>query len=116
MTGSECQYVCKGVNGANYFTHYNEGREAEHGWCGCFSQCAWPGTYDCRTTCSTHETFDEDDIQEDVATWSEDLDSAETFGVEVDVEWEPQPRPGGVCHCMRGPLNPDVDACDIWGP
>merc|ERR1711988_1098943 len=42
MTGSECQYICKKVNGAKYFSSYNEGHHAEHGYCGCFSPCAWP--------------------------------------------------------------------------
>merc|ERR1711971_507240 len=33
MTGSECQYICKNVNGAKYFSSYNEGHHAEHGYC-----------------------------------------------------------------------------------
>jgi len=112
MTGSECQYICQGVQGATYFTHWNEGPEADWGWCGCFSKCYYPERYDCRNRCSTHEVFDEGDItEEDVG----ELDSGENLGVEVGVEFEPQPRPGGVCHCMRGPLQPDVDSCDIWG-
>jgi len=114
LTGSECQYICRGVSGAKFFTHYNEGPEADWGWCGCFSQCYWPESYDCRSQCHSREVFDIGDIQDEVEP-SGDLDSSETFGVEVDVHWEHQPRPGGVCHCMWGPLHPDVDSCDIWG-
>jgi len=115
LTGSECQYICRGVPGANYFTHYNEGPEADHGWCGCFSQCYWPEVYDCRSSCHSHETWEAGDISEvDALLEAGDTDSAES-GLEEDVAWEPQPRPGGVCHCMWGPLQPDVDSCDIWG-
>lgn len=43
------------------------------------------------------------------------LDSSETFGGEVGVEVTNGPRPGPhYCHCMRGPLEPDADNCDLW--
>ena len=67
-----------------------------------------------------------------------DLDSAEIFGgevmmmmnvrmmiakiltmilnlkVSVEVEvWDGPPGPRW-CHCMRGPLTPDADSCDLW--
>ena len=46
-----------------------------------------------------------------------DLDSGETFGGELEAELSPngQPRPGPrYCHCMRGPLTPDIEDCGIW--
>ena len=46
-----------------------------------------------------------------------DLDSGETFGGELEAELSPngQPRPGPrYCHCMRGPLSPDIEDCGIW--
>ena len=27
-----------------FFSHYNEGHHAEHGYCACFSTCAWPSS------------------------------------------------------------------------
>jgi len=114
MTGSECQHICKNVNTAKFFSHYNEGREAEHGYCGCFSSCAWPSSDGCSDRCSTHEVFSQEDVEvnEDYGTA---LDSSETFGEEVGVEVTNAPRPGPhYCHCMRGPLEPDADNCDLW--
>ena len=32
--------------------------------------------------------------------------------VEVEV-WDGPPGPRW-CHCMRGPLSPDADSCDLW--
>ena len=98
----------------SYFAHYNEGAHAERGYCGCFSTCAWPSSEGCYSTCSTHQTHEIEDL------WSEpepELDSSESFGVELEVELSlaGQPRPGPrYCHCMRGPLYPDIDACGIW--
>lgn len=113
MTGSNCQYICAGVQGANYFSHYNEGHEAEHGYCGCFSSCAWPVQGSCHETCATHEVFSEE--EGDPGEMSAALESSETFGGELDVVRAPEPRPGPRwCHCMRGPLTPDVDTCDLW--
>ena len=46
-----------------------------------------------------------------------DLDSGETSGGELEAELSPngQPRPGPrYCHCMHGPLSPDIDDCGIW--
>merc|ERR1711936_456752 len=116
MTGSECQHICLDLQGAKFFSHYNEGREAEHGFCGCFSTCAWPSSEGCYDRCATHEVFSEEDWIEDKANY-DDLTSSETFGGELDVEEfalnEPRPGPR-YCHCMRGPLQPDVDGCDLW--
>lgn len=113
MTGSECQDICKGVHGAKYFSHYNEGHQGEHGFCGCFSQC-WPATEGCKKTCNSHETH-EISVEEFDETIKEDLDSSEMFGGEVDVEREQEPRPGErYCHCMHGPLAPDADSCDFF--
>jgi len=115
MTGSHCQDVCKNVNGAKYFSHYNEGREAEHGVCGCFSSCSWPTSDGCSQTCASRETYDEASGEDLLIRESDDLDSSETFGGEVDVEIAKEPRPGPhYCHCMHGPLHPDVDSCDLW--
>jgi len=117
MTGSHCQDVCKNVNGAKYFSHYNEGREAEHGVCGCFSSCSWPTSDGCSQTCASRETHDEASGEDLLIGESNevDLDSSETFGGEVDVEIAKEPRPGPhYCHCMHGPLHPDVDSCDLW--
>jgi len=119
MTGSECQYICKNVGGAKFFSHYNEGHHAEHGFCGCFSTCAWPTTHDCHDRCDTHETFSIESFEEEDVI-KEDLDSSETFGVEVGVEIEAERWSDGKsaghrrCHCLRGPLDPDVDSCDLW--
>merc|ERR1719402_1397643 len=119
MTGSECQDRCKGVSGAKFFSHYNEGHEGEHGWCGCFSTC-WPSTDGCSIFCSshegpnTHEEVSSEDMEID-GSYREPLDSSETFGGEVDIEVPMEPRPGPhYCHCMHGPLEPDVDSCDLW--
>merc|ERR1712154_544047 len=87
MTGAECQDICKNVAGAKYFSHYNEGHQGEHGFCGCFSQC-WPSTEGCRATCSSHETHEFESREDLMETADEDLDSAEVFGVELDVEHE----------------------------
>lgn len=114
MTGPECQHICKNVNGAKFFSHYNEGREAEHGYCGCFSSCAWPSSDGCSDRCSTHEVFSEEDwdVEE---TDNLALESSETFGGEIGVDVTNEPRPGPrYCHCMRGPLEPDADNCDLW--
>ena len=38
------------------------------------------------------------------------------FGCKVSVEvevWDGPPGPRW-CHCMRGPLTPDADSCDLW--
>jgi len=117
MTGSECQDICKNVNGAKYFSSYNEGAHAEHGYCGCFSSCAWPSTSQCHDRCATHETHSyEDEMEEKVDLAA--MESAEIFGGEVSVEvevWDGPPGPRW-CHCMRGPLTPDADSCDLWGP
>jgi len=114
MTGAECQDICKNVAGAKYFSHYNEGHQGEHGFCGCFSQC-WPSTEGCRATCSSHETHEFESREDLLETADEDLDSAEVFGVELDVEHEKEPRPGErYCHCMHGPLSPDADTCDFF--
>ena len=115
MTGSECQDICRNVNGAKYFSHYNEGHEGEHGFCGCFQTCAWPSSDGCASRCGTHEVFLPEDLfsEEDTS----DLDSGETFGGEQEVllSDSPQPRPGPhYCHCMHGPLQPDIDSCGIW--
>ena len=116
MTGAECQAICRNVNGAKYFSHYNEGHNGEHGFCGCFDTCAWPTSEGCASRCGTHEVF----FQEDLFSEEEDtreLDSGETFGGEVEVilSDSPQPRPGPhYCHCMHGPLHPDIDSCGIW--
>lgn len=115
MTGSECQYVCRDVQHAKYFSHYNKGHEAEHGICGCFSSCSWPSSSHCHDRCSTHEVFSEEDIEEIIDDVKE-LDSAELFGGEVGIESQLNLSPSGRrwCHCMRGTLNPDVDTCDLW--
>ena len=43
------------------------------------------------------------------------LESSEIFGGEDGVEVTNGPRPGPhYCHCMRGPLEPDADNCDLW--
>ena len=34
------------------------------------------------------------------------------LSVEVEV-WDGPPGPRW-CHCMRGPLTPDADSCDLW--
>merc|ERR1712198_387006 len=115
MTGSECQYICKNVNGAKYLSSYNEGHHAEHGYCGCFSSCAWPSTSQCHNKCATHETHSYEDEMEETVNLA-DLESAEIFGGEVSVEvevWDGPPGPRW-CHCMRGPLTPDADSCDLW--
>ena len=100
---------------SRHFSHYNEGHQGEHGFCGCFSTCAWPTSTGCKTTCSSHQTHEIGDLFEEES--SEDLDSSETFGVELDVELnrENEPRPGPIyCHCMHGPLHPTIDECGIW--
>jgi len=114
MTGSECQHICKNVNTAKFFSHYNEGKEAEHGYCGCFSSCAWPSSDGCSDRCSTHEVFSQEDFEVEEG-FDTVLDSSETFGGEVEVDITNAPRPGpNYCHCMRGPLEPDADNCDLW--
>merc|ERR1711862_314216 len=115
MTGAECQEICRNVHGSTSFSHYNEGHEAERGFCGCFSTCAWPSTYNCHDRCATHEVFSEEESDQ-IGDKTEELNSAELFGGEVDVDPKEDSRPPGPrwCHCMRGPLQPDVDACDLW--
>ena len=98
-----------------YFSHYNEGAHAEHGFCGCFTQCAWPTSEGCHETCSSHQTHEAGELYTEKE--AEDLESAETFGGELEAEpsLNGQPRPGPrYCHCMHGPLQPDVDGCNIW--
>jgi len=114
MTGSECQDICSHVSGAKQFSHYNEGHHAEHGFCGCFSQC-WPTSAGCHDKCATHEVFSAEELVDgDEDEDEEELDSSEVFGGEVDVEREKQPRPGPrYCHCMHGPMTPDADSCDF---
>jgi len=116
MTGAECQDICKHVANAKQFSHYNEGHHAEHGFCGCFSQC-WPVTAGCHDKCATHEVVSYEAVSgEDLGDEEdeEDLESSETFGGEVDVEREKEPRPGPrYCHCMHGPMTPDADSCDF---
>jgi len=116
MTGSECQDICSHVSGAKQFSHYNEGHHAEHGFCGCFSQC-WPSSAGCHDKCATHEVFSEEELEDGADDEDEDeeeLDSSEVFGGEVDVEREKEPRPGPrYCHCMHGPMTPDADSCDF---
>merc|ERR1712079_307488 len=88
---------------------------AEHGYCGCFSSCAWPSTSQCHDKCATHETHSYEDEMEETVDLAE-LESAEIFGGEVSVEvevWDGPPGPRW-CHCMRGPLSPDADSCDLW--
>jgi len=116
MTGSECQYACQNVGGAKHFSHYNEGHHAEKGFCGCFSSCSWPSSAYCHNVCGTHEVFSEEDVYNIEASTEElELDSSEMFGGEVGVPPSPEPRPGPRwCHCMRGPLTPDADSCDLW--
>merc|ERR1711962_1069858 len=113
MTGSECQYLCQNVRGAQYFSHYNEGHHAKHGFCGCFSTCAWPSTAKCHDSCDTHEVFSEEFLDRGADTEPE-LDSSELFGGEVDVTLQEQPPGPRWCHCVRGPLVPDVNICDLW--
>merc|ERR1719187_72280 len=93
MTGSECQYLCMNVNGAKVFSHYNEGRHAEKGFCGCFSTCAWPSSAYCHDLCSTHEVFSEEEEEDRQARQGEELGSEELFGGEVGVPPSPEPRP-----------------------
>ena len=69
--GAECQALCRAVNGAVYFSHYNKVRPVPaqdilkhappfqgddfrndyEGHCGCFSTCPWPGSFSCRNSC-----------------------------------------------------------------
>ena len=74
-----------------------------------------------------HQVFYDEDlpVEED-----EELESGEMFGgevmipveallsvalLQVGVDVSPQPRPGPrYCHCLRGPLHPDVDTCNLW--
>ena len=54
---------------------------------------------------------DDDDYNED-----ENGDVDNEFGSKVSVEvetWDGPPGPRW-CHCMRGPLTPDADSCDLW--
>merc|ERR1719429_689918 len=114
MTGNQCQEQCRQVVGATYFSHYNEGAHGERGYCGCFSSCAWPSSEGCYSSCSTHQTHEISDLFSEPEP---ELDSSESFGGELDVELSDagQPRPGPhYCHCMRGPLHPDIDDCGIW--
>ena len=99
----------------SFFSHYNEGHNGEHGFCGCFQTCAWPSSEGCARKCGTHEVFFPEDIFTEET--EELLDSGETFGAEQEVELAEsgQPRPGPhYCHCMHGPLSPDIDTCGIW--
>ena len=48
------------------FSHYNEGHHAEHGFCGCFSSCAWPSSEGCHASCATHQTHDTGEIFSEV--------------------------------------------------
>ena len=41
-----------------------------------------------------------------------DNDFGSKVSVEVEV-WDGPPGPRW-CHCMRGPLTPDADSCDLW--
>merc|ERR1712142_859373 len=65
MTGNQCQIQCRSVAGAKYFSHYNEGAHGEHGFCGCFSSCAWPTSDGCATSCGTHEIWEAEDLFEE---------------------------------------------------
>jgi len=63
---------------------------------------------------TTHEEVSEEDLQV-AESDADDMDSSETFGGEVGIEIPKEPRPGPhYCHCMHGPLFPDVDSCDLW--
>ena len=48
------------------FSHYNEGHHAEHGFCGCFSSCAWPTSEGCNTSCATHQTHESGELFSEV--------------------------------------------------
>ena len=74
------------MSGAKYFSHYNHGDNGHKGECGCFGSCSWPGKFDCRNECDDDDDDDDDDEMRD----SHD------------------------CHCMRGPLQPRVDDCDLF--
>ena len=78
----------------SFFSHYNEGHNGEHGFCGCFQTCAWPSSEGCARKCGTHEVFFPEDIFTEET--EELLDSGETFGAEQEVELAEsgQPRPG----------------------
>ena len=44
------------------------------------------------------------------------VECEDDFGSKVSVEvevWDGPPGPRW-CHCMRGPLTPDADSCDLW--
>ena len=70
----------------------------------------------CHTSCATHQTHEISELFSEEELDPE-LDSGETFGGELDSVNSPngQPRPGPrYCHCMHGPLSPDIDDCGIW--
>jgi len=80
MDAGQCQNICRGLNGARFFSHYNKEKDYYSldkmtGVCGCFSSCHWPTSKHCHKNC--------DDVTRD----------------------------SDRCHCMRGPLQPDVDSC-----
>ena len=70
----------------------------------------------CHTSCATHQTHEISELFSEEEL-DQELDSGETFGGELDSVNSPngQPRPGPrYCHCMRGPLSPDIEDCGIW--
>jgi len=105
-----CQYLCKKVPFAKYFSQYNHGLFAEHGFCGCFSICLPSSIAKCHNSCHLKEVFSEEFTVKGLESKPE-VDSSELFGGEVDVH--PPPPVPRMCHCIRGPMVPDVDICDL---
>merc|ERR1711936_249258 len=85
MIARECQNICKDVSGARYFSHYNKGGD-------------------------DYLRLDDDDYTGICGCFSrcEDPTSKHchhSCGDDLVL------RDGGWCHCIRGPLQPDVSTC-----
>merc|ERR1712133_237622 len=100
-----CQDLCRNIRGAIAFSYYREGLIIEHGSCGCFHECWIPLTHYCQDYCHNQEVFSEEFLDTEL-----ELDSSELFGGEEEIP----PPTLRWCHCVRGPLYPDVDSCDLW--
>merc|ERR1712088_869297 len=85
MMAQECQHICRGVSGATYFSHYNKGGDDYHR----LADDDYTGVCGCFSRCENptskhcHHSCGDDFILRD----------------------------GGWCHCIRGPLQPDVSTC-----
>merc|ERR1712228_208995 len=83
MIARECQNICKDVSGARYFSHYNKGGDYHR-----LTDDDYTGICGCFSRCENPTSKHCHHSCDDLIL-----------------------RDGGWCHCIRGPLEPDVSTC-----